>query len=47
MGQLDASIVTLAIPSLGHDLHASLGAVEWVSLSYLLVLVGTVSAMGR
>ncbi len=47
MGQLDASIVTLAIPSLRDDLHASLGAVEWVSLSYLLVLVGTVAAFGR
>ncbi|HEY2041603.1 MAG TPA: MFS transporter [Jatrophihabitans sp.] len=47
MGQLDASIVTVAIPSLRHDLHASLAGVEWVSLSYLLVLVGTVAAVGR
>ncbi len=47
MGQLDASIVTLALPSLRSELHASLGAVEWVSLAYLLVLVGTVSAVGR
>jgi EmrB/QacA subfamily drug resistance transporter len=47
MGQLDASIVTLAIPSLRQDLHASLGAVMWVSLSYLLVLVGTVPVIGR
>jgi EmrB/QacA subfamily drug resistance transporter len=47
MGQLDASIVTLALPSLRHDLHASLAAVEWVSLAYLLVLVATVSAAGR
>lgn len=47
MGQLDASIVTLALPNLQRDLHASLGAVEWVSLAYLLVLVGTVSAVGR
>ena len=38
MGQLDASIVTVALPSLRADLHASLGAVEWVSLSYLLCL---------
>ena len=47
MGQLDASIVTLAVPSLQHELHASLDAVEWVALVYLLVLVGTVSAVGR
>ena len=47
MGQLDASIVTLALPSMGRDLHASVGAVEWVALSYLLVLVATVATVGR
>ena len=47
MGQLDASIVTLALPRLGQDLHASVGAVEWVALSYLLVLVATVATVGR
>jgi EmrB/QacA subfamily drug resistance transporter len=47
MGQLDASIVTVALPDIRDDLHVSLGAVEWVSLSYLLVLVGTISAVGR
>ena len=47
MGQLDASIVTLALPRLGHDLHASVGAVEWVALAYLLVLIATVAAVGN
>jgi EmrB/QacA subfamily drug resistance transporter len=47
LGQLDASIVTVALPSIRADLHVSLGAVEWVSLSYLLVLIGTISAIGR
>ena len=47
MGQLDASIVTLALPQLGRDLHASVGAVEWVALAYLLVLVATVATVGR
>jgi EmrB/QacA subfamily drug resistance transporter len=47
IGQLDASIVTVALPSIRDDLHVSLGAVEWVSLAYLLVLMGTVSAVGR
>ena len=47
MGQLDASIVTLALPRLGRGLHASVGAVEWVALSYLLVLVATVATVGR
>jgi len=47
MGQLDASIVTVALPRMGRDLHVSLGAVEWVALAYLLVLVATVATVGR
>ena len=47
MGQLDASIVTVALPSLQRTFHASVGAVTWVGLSYLLVLVATVAAVGR
>jgi EmrB/QacA subfamily drug resistance transporter len=47
MGQLDASIVTVAFPSLQHSFHSSVGSVTWVGLSYLLVLVATVTAVGR
>jgi EmrB/QacA subfamily drug resistance transporter len=47
MGQLDASIVVLALPTLQASFHTSLGSVEWVSLAYLLVLVATVTAVGR
>jgi EmrB/QacA subfamily drug resistance transporter len=47
MGQLDASIVTLALPRLGRELHASVGAAEWVALTYLLVLVASVATVGR
>jgi EmrB/QacA subfamily drug resistance transporter len=47
MGQLDASIVTLALPAMRDDLGSSLASVQWVSLIYLLVLVGSVSAVGR
>jgi len=47
MGQLDASIVTLAFPALEHSFHAGVAAVSWVGLSYLLVLVATVAAVGR
>ena len=47
MGQLDASIVTVALPTLQRTFHASIGAVTWVGLSYLLVLVATVIAVGR
>ena len=47
MGQLDASIVTVALPTLQQTFHATVGAVTWVGLSYLLVLVATVTAVGR
>ena len=47
MGQLDASIVTVALPTLQHTFDVSVGAVTWVGLSYLLVLVATVTAVGR
>jgi len=47
IGQLDASIVTLAFPTLQHVFDASVSAVTWVGLSYLLVLVTTVTAIGR
>jgi EmrB/QacA subfamily drug resistance transporter len=47
MNQLDASIVTVAFPTLQRSFHAGLGAVTWVGLSYLLVLVGLVTGVGR
>ena len=47
MGQLDASIVTVALPTLQSSFGASVGAVTWVGLSYLLVLVASVTAIGR
>src|ERR1700712_5414953 len=47
MGQLDASIVTLALPAMRDDFGTWLASVQWVSLIYLLVLVGSVSAFGR
>jgi EmrB/QacA subfamily drug resistance transporter len=47
MGQLDASIVTLAFPALEHSFDAGVASVSWVGLSYLLVLVATVAAVGR
>jgi EmrB/QacA subfamily drug resistance transporter len=47
MGQLDASIVSLAFPTLSRHFNATLGAVQWVGLSYLLVLVVFVPAAGR
>ncbi|BEP14927.1 MFS transporter [Acidothermaceae bacterium B102] len=47
MGQLDASIVTVTLPTLRHVFHASLHDVEWVALAYLVVLVAAVVAVGR
>ncbi|MHB8642663.1 MAG: DHA2 family efflux MFS transporter permease subunit [Gaiellaceae bacterium] len=47
MGQLDASIVMLAFPTLERDFGATLGSVQWVGLSYLLVVAATVVAVGR
>ena len=47
MGQLDASIVTLALPTMQREFHASLGSVEWVALAYLLTLVSIITAIGR
>jgi MFS family permease len=39
MGQLDASIVTVALPHIGQSLHASTASIQWVALSYMLVLL--------
>ena len=47
MGQLDASIVTVAFPTLRREFDAGIGSVEWVALSYLLTLVCAVTAVGR
>ncbi|MBO0811949.1 MAG: MFS transporter [Microlunatus sp.] len=47
MGQLDASIVTLAFPSIQREFQQPLAAVQWVSLAYLITLVGLLPAAGR
>ena len=46
MGQLDASIVSVALPRMSAELHVGVGAAEWVSLSYVLVLVALVVPIG-
>jgi MFS family permease len=46
MGQLDASIVTLALPRIGAGLGETAGAVRWVSLAYMLVLALTLVPVG-
>ncbi|WP_405133014.1 MFS transporter [Nocardia sp. NBC_01388] len=47
MGQLDASIVTLTFPAVQREFGAPLAEVQWISLAYLLTLVGLVVAAGR
>ena len=47
MGQLDASIVTLAFPALQRQFSSGLAGVQWVSLSYLLALVVLLVPVGR
>jgi MFS family permease len=47
MGQLDASIVTVAFPALQRQFGANLAGVQWVSLGYLLALVALLVPAGR
>jgi MFS family permease len=47
MGQLDASIVTVAFPALQRQFGAGLAAVQWVSLGYLLALTALLVPAGR
>ncbi len=47
MGQLDASIVTVAFPAMQRQFAAGLAQVQWVSLGYLLVLIALLVPVGR
>jgi MFS family permease len=47
MGQLDASIVTVALPHIGLSMEASAASVQWVALSYMFVLLGMLLAAGH
>src|SRR5262249_30911342 len=47
LGQLDASIAGLLLPTLEDVFHAPVASVEWVSLAYLLTLAALVVPFGR
>jgi len=47
MGQLDASVVTLTYPRLQSEFGTGLGSVQWVSLSYLVILAVLLVPVGR
>ncbi len=38
MAFLDSTVVNVALPSIGHDLHAGLGGLQWTVNGYLLTL---------
>jgi MFS family permease len=46
-GQLDASIVQLALPTLEHQFHARLSAVSWVALAHQLAFAAFLPAFAR
>ena len=47
MGQLDASIAQLLLPTLQTTFHKTLARVSWVALAYLVVLAATLPVYGR
>ncbi|MGH2482312.1 MAG: MFS transporter, partial [Ktedonobacteraceae bacterium] len=48
MATLDSSIVNISLPSIAHYFVVPLsGAVEWVIISYLIVIAGVLLTVGR
>ena len=43
---LDATIVNVAIPTLGRDLHTSVSTIQWVMTAYLLAFASTIPLSG-
>jgi EmrB/QacA subfamily drug resistance transporter len=47
IGQLDASIVQLALPTFEREFNANLDAVSWVAIAYLLAFASTLPIFAR
>ena len=47
IGQLDASIVQLALPTLEREFDAPLGSVSWVAVAYLVAFAAILPTFGR
>jgi EmrB/QacA subfamily drug resistance transporter len=48
MGNLDASIVNISLPAIAHAFGTSLnGSIEWVVISYLIVIASVLLTLGR
>jgi len=43
---LDATIVNVALPTLGQDLHASISTIQWVPTAYLLAFASVIPLTG-
>jgi EmrB/QacA subfamily drug resistance transporter len=46
IASIDATVVGIALPAIGRDFHASLGALQWVVTSYTLTLAGLLLMAG-
>lgn len=42
MAFLDGTVVNVALPTIGHDLHASTGSLQWILSGYLLTLASLI-----
>src|SRR2546423_2653321 len=42
MASLDATVGNVALPHIGHDLHAGVSALQWVLTGYLLALASLI-----
>ena len=47
MSALDTSVVNMVLPNIGNYFHASLSAIEWTIMSYLLVISSLLLTYGR
>jgi EmrB/QacA subfamily drug resistance transporter len=47
MVMLDATVVAIANPAIGHDLHASLSGLQWVTNAYLLAVAILIISAGK
>jgi EmrB/QacA subfamily drug resistance transporter len=43
---LDATIVNVALPTLGHDLHTSIATIQWIPTIYLLAFASVIPLSG-
>jgi EmrB/QacA subfamily drug resistance transporter len=46
MAAIDATVVGIALPAIGHDFHASLATLQWVFTGYTLTLAGLLLLAG-